>query len=609
MRHLLTFLLTASCAVCAPAPTVREVLDHAKTAMGGAAWDRVQALEYHGTLHASGLDGTITSMEELRTGRQIARFDLGTTRGSSGSDGLATWNQDESGDVQAEEGEEARKDFLEQRYETMRAYWFPDRAPGTVTYLSAREEGGRRFHVLKIQPEGAYSHELWVDAADWTFNRTVATRNGRTQTSTFSDYREVGGVKLPFCVVSSQGDAAFETRIQCSSISVNPTLATGAFARPKPDLGAFGIEGEAASTSLPLEFRNDHVLVQVYLNGKGPFRFFLDTGGVNVISPSVVKSLGLKAQGAVEGGGIGGKDEAFGLTKVTRVVLGSAWMGDQSFLVVPSIDDIGKMMGLEVSGVVGYELFRRFVARIDSNGTRLTLYRPESWTYTGPGITLPFTFNGHRPQVAGELDGIPGRFDLDTGSDSTLDVYAPFAATHPLKTKATRSIRTVTGAGVGGEVRGEVFRARELKLGGVTMPEPIVAIAEVTSGAFAKEGAIGNVGQGFLKRFDLVFDYSRKTITFERNARWSERDQYSLTGIQAEPDHSGRIRQVFTASPAEEAGLKAGDVILTINGRAYKDLSPDDLKSLARKPGNRLELKVQSGSNERTLVLVTREFL
>ena len=40
--------------------------------------------------------------------------------------------------------------------------------------------------------------------------------------------------------------------------------------------------------------------------------------------------------------------------------------------------------------------------------------------------------NERIPEVAGEIDGIPGKFALDTGSRSTLDLMAPFVAKHNL---------------------------------------------------------------------------------------------------------------------------------------------------------------------------------
>jgi hypothetical protein len=615
MHPFSTCLVLAGAVLCAqaPAPSAQEILDRAKAAMGGAAWDRVEVLECRGTLHASGLDGTLHSLEDLRTGREVDSFDLGAVRGANGRDERADWERDETGDVKADESVQAHRLFLNARFNTMRAYWYPARAAGTVGYLGLRAEGGRSYHVLEVRPEGGLRNELWVDAGDWTLARTVAVLEGRAQTTFFEDYRTVDGIRVPFRTRSSQGDATFETRIQLQSVVLNPHLEPAAWVRPKPDLGRYGLEGGPAPCTLPVEMRSLHFLVQVRLNGKGPYRFFLDTGGQNVLSPARARELGLAVTGSLQGGGVGEQDEAFGMAKVARVELGSAWMADQSFIVVPAMANISTFMGVEVSGVVGYELFRRFVARIEglaSGSPRLTLALPEQWSYHGSGIRVPFRFNGTQPQVAGELDGIPGRFDLDTGSNATLDVYTPFAQEHRLRARAQRSVHTVTGAGVGGEVWGDVVRARELRLGGAAMFEPIVTLNSVTKGKFASEGVAGNVGLGFLKRFDLILDYPHQTIIFERNASWGERDNFSMTGIQPYPDPSGRIRQVYPGSAAEAAGLKAEDVVLTVNGSPFQELFPDRLRALALAPaGTRLTLTVRSGTVVREVILVLRAVL
>lgn len=610
MRRALPFLAVSACLIAqAPAPTADEVLARAKAALGGAAWDRVKALRSQGLLHSSGLDGTLTILEDLTTGRQVNHYDLKVLRGANGCDGQAPWRQDGAGDVSVDESAGARKEFQVQRFDTVRGWWYPERAKAARTYRGLREEGGGRYHVVELLPEGGYPYELWIDAAEGTLFRTVATREGRTQTTTFSDYRVVDGIRLPFRVASGTGDPAFDTVIRLQAVEVNPSLAPGAFDRPRPDLGAYGMEGTTGRTEVPLESRHDHLLVLAMLNGKGPFRLFLDTGGANVLSPSAAKALGLDAKGSIKGGGVGEKEEAFALAQVDRVQIGGAWMGAQSFLVVPSLEGISEPMGVQIHGVVGYELFRRFVARIDQAPAKLTLWLPDRFTYQGPGVAVPFTFTEHQPQVEGELDGIPGRFDLDTGSGGTLDVYAPFAREHKLKEKAGRTIRTASG-GAGGEVWGDTYRARELKLGGVAMREPLVTLADVKSGGFAKEGAAGNVGHGFLRRFDLVLDYPRKTIIFEKNAQWGEPDRFSATGTRMDPSMSGLIKAVYPGSAAEAAGLKAGETILSIDGRPFTALSKDDLRTFSRQPdGTRLRLKVRSGEAEREVVLVLKDVL
>ncbi len=593
--------------LAAPAslPSALEVLAKAKEASGGAAWDRITHVAYQGALEAGGMKGTLEELECVSDGRNLARYDLGAIKGASGFDGSTGWTQDGTGDVRLEPVEHPGVE----NYWRMRAFWFPSRCKAAFQHLGVREG---HFHVLSITPEGATTpFELWVDGQTWLPDRLVKTEGSETETTFFQDYREVAGVKLPFRITTPKADPSQVTRTQYTSVTVNGPLQAKAFARPVLVLADWGLEGGAEQTVVPLEFIGDHLFVMATLNGKGPYRFFLDTGGVNILTPTLAKALGLESKGNLEGHGVGEAAETFGLTQVERVQVGAAWMKDQRFLIIPSLEGIGRMMDLEVGGVMGYELLRRFVARVEYGPKRLTLFRPDGWRYTGRGVSVPFTFNGHHPRVKGELDGIPGLFDIDTGSGATLDVYSPFARLHDLKGKAAKVITTVTGHGAGGEVKGDVIRARELKLGGAVMGNPIVGLSTTQSGAFADATGAGNVGQGFLSRFDLTFDYRAQVIYLDPNADNGKPDHWSMTGLRCGMPDTSLVEQVYAGSPASEAGLMAGDRLLAINGEDMAHWSAQRLRDLGRhsEPGSRTDLRVQRGERVWNVTLVLREVL
>jgi carboxyl-terminal processing protease len=56
-------------------------------------------------------------------------------------------------------------------------------------------------------------------------------------------------------------------------------------------------------------------------------------------------------------------------------------------------------------------------------------------------------------------------------------------------------------------------------------------------------------------------------------------------GVQVGPEHRGlRIVRVFDSSPAARAGLRAGDLIVAVNGRRLEGLAPDAAISLVKGP-------------------------
>ena len=44
-----------------------------------------------------------------------------------------------------------------------------------------------------------------------------------------------------------------------------------------------------------------------------------------------------------------------------------------------------------IDGVLGYDVLRRYVVKLDYRRRRLLLYDPATYRYDGPGMSLPFT--------------------------------------------------------------------------------------------------------------------------------------------------------------------------------------------------------------------------
>jgi carboxyl-terminal processing protease len=70
-------------------------------------------------------------------------------------------------------------------------------------------------------------------------------------------------------------------------------------------------------------------------------------------------------------------------------------------------------------------------------------------------------------------------------------------------------------------------------------------------------------------------------------------------GVMVDPQHEGLlIARVFDSSPASRAGLKAGDLIVGVNGRKLVGLSVDASTTLIKgQPGTEVQLQVESGAS------------
>jgi hypothetical protein len=602
--------------MAASPPSPRRILAKAKASMGGSAWDRIRSIRSTGTLETSGLRGTIETLEDLSSGAHVTRYDLGAIRGMDGFDGHTVWLEDSTGQIYPQGHGTKRMEAANAAYLACRGYWFPKRWPADVAWMGRRKELGRAYEVLQITPRGGQPFEFWVDAQTGCLNRTMDFKEGETDTTRFADYREVQGVKLPFDIREGRGEAQFDSVMRLTQVTLNQPLRAQAFTMPIPSSKDCGFVQGLTSTTMPIEIEPDgHVYLQASLDGKGPFWFCLDSGVEgSMLTPAVAKQLGLKAEGAVALKGVGAATESASFLTVNRTQFTGAWVDGLTFSVSPSVGMIGEVHGEPCAGIFGSDLLQRFVVRIEYAAHRLSLFSAQRWRYRGHGVAVPFVFRGQIPQVEGKLDGMPGTFAIDTGSGGTLDVFAPFVAAHHLIAKAGLTYPNPEGdRGFGGETQSRLTRFRELRLGTASMARPIVGLSTMNQGAFAGREGLGNVGAGFFKHFDVTFDYRRQRIYFEPNANHDAPDRFGNThGLRGlEGDKNGfRIMDLLQPSPLSEVGVKVGDVIVSINGKAGRDLTPGVLgEALGGPVGSLLDLEIQADGKIRHVTLTLRDLL
>jgi len=593
------------------ADDTQSLLTRAKQAAGGDAIDRIRTIHTHLRVKAGGLEGPGESWEDARTGSFRAEVQLGPASETDGFDGTTVWSMDSAKMPHREEGEDALLGNADDAYRRTMAYWFSERWPATIELLAERDDAGRKFRVLRITPKGGRPFEMWLDAATWLVDRTVEKGAQETRTTFYSDYRELEGVKVPFAQRSTNGEARYDQIFTTISVEFNAQIDVAKFAMPAPPPPDFAIAGGATSATVPFELLNNHIYVQARINGKGPYRLLCDTGGANILTPTAAATLGLKTEGALQGRGVGEKSEDVALTRVDSLALGDVSLSSQVFAIFP-MESFSSVEGVAVDGLVGHEIFKRFVVKVDYEAGRLTMTLPAAFTYHGAGTVVPFRFNNNIPQVDGEIDGIPGKFDIDTGSRASLDLMAPFVEAHHLTAKYQPKFEAVTGYGVGGPARSAVSRAAVLKLGSVEVRDPLTELTLQKKGSFTSQYVAGNVGAGVLKRFNITFDYSRQQLIFERNANDGQRDTFDRVGWWLNlADGEFELLDVVPGGPAAEAGLKVGDKVIAVDGKPAAQVSLPALRARLRSdaPGTKLKLRIDTGGAIREVTIILRDLV
>src|ERR1044071_3613792 len=243
-----------------------------------------------------------------------------------------------------------------------------------------------------------------------------------------------------------------------------------------------------SSNGTPNELVDNRIFVGVWLEGKGPFRFILDTGGYGGLSLETAKRVGAKLGNEVQGRGAGESVVTAWETVVTETRVGGGKAGlvlkEQDFRVF-DFSDMRHVFGSAVfDGIIGLPGFSRAVVRVDYGRRLLTFTKPSSFSYRGKAAPAEFELERFLPIVRGEVDGLACRLGLDTGDRSAFTLKGPFVEEHRLRERYAPKFEAVTGWGIGGPVRSQVVRLPSLKFAGFEFRETLTRLSLQKSGAF-----------------------------------------------------------------------------------------------------------------------------
>ncbi len=589
MRKTLAFVALAALAAGAMAPdwalaasSPAEILQANAAASGAKAWAGKATLKASYAYAGQGMTGKVESLSDLKTPRYVDHYEVGPIKAAGGFDGQQAWEKDPSGTVDVKAGGDARQIAVNEGYRRTNAWWNADRAGAEIKTDGEKTKDGARYDVLTVTPKGGKPFEAWFDAKTHLLAQVIEKEGALPIITTLSDYRNEDGVMLPHKTVSIASDGKNKQTMTLTTATFLPPQPASAYAMPKAKVADYRIEGGKHQTTIPFKLINNHIYADAMVNGKGPYQFIFDTGGVNLVGPATAKALGLESQGDMDVRGAGTSTMKASLTKAKQLKVGDAVVSDQLFVMM-DLNALKSIEGVALPGMVGFETFRRFVTRIDYGKKTITLIDPEHFDAKGAGTPVKFVLNGRIPQIQGSFEGIPAVFDIDTGSRSSLTLNGPFAAEHGLKAKHPKGVQTVAGWGVGGPSTGYVTRGASMKLGDVEVKNVVTDINDQKQGAFAGNDYSGNIGGGILKRFVVTFDYHNKVMYLKRiEGPVADVGGYDRAGMWFNQAPKGfEVVAVTAGAPAQKAGVKKGDVITAVDGKPVGAIKLYDLRETA----------------------------
>lgn len=280
--------------------------------------------------------------------------------------------------------------------------------------------------------------------------------------------------------------------------------------------------GQQQVVEIPFDFVRNEIIVQVKVDGKGPFNMMLDTGtDPSVVDLATAKELGLKlssAGGPVSGGGTG-KNLAYE-TKLPLVEAGGLTVKNLSAVAI-DLSKVGERLGKPLHGVLGHSLLNGRVVQIDYLNHVVRFYSQSPFTKadrqvnTAKRTVLRFRYDDNILIDDVFVNGKKMVGNLDTGSSGNFHL-TPAAVSYLGLEEEVKQARVSTSVGYNNVSENREGKVSNVTIGGISIDGPSVIFFGKGTGRDKEPWGV-NIGNVFLKDFVVTIDYRSKLVTLERN--------------------------------------------------------------------------------------------
>jgi len=388
---------------------------------------------------------------------------------------------------------------------------------------------------------------------------------------------------------------------------------------------------------------NNLIIIPIEVNG-AKLSFILDSGVSKPIlfNVSGQDSIQLKNVSEITISGLGGGDPIKGLSsKDNFFKLEEIRNFNQLLYVVLDKDmNFSPSLGIPIHGIIGYDLFRDFVVEINYSSEYIKFHDPEFYKEkeNTKSQTLPLSIRRNKAYIEGSVglnttNDVPVKLLIDTGSSDSVWLFKDEGKGLGIP---EQNYQDFLGQGLNGSIFGKRTKVNKINLGKFALKDAKAAFPDMET--FSSTSVItgnrnGSIGGAILKRFNIVFNYPAKEITLKKNRHFSAPFQYNMCGLQLQhngvryiadriADSRGVVMNsektfgnvqilmenqtrlslvpeiivsgIRAGSPAEEAGLQEGDIILAVNGKRIHSYKLQEvMKMLNEKEGKRIKVLIE----------------
>ena len=355
----------------------------------------------------------------------------------------------------------------------------------------------------------------------------------------------------------------------------------------------FALGGNAAQ--IPADFVSNLIFLPVRVNASKTSLFELDSSAArSSLDPERAAQLDVKFQ-------MGNSDNDSSAHAVRNAVLELPGLQiPMSSLASISRRKFAEQTGQLSLGVLGKDFFDRVVIEVDYVRQTVQLYDPSVFTYSGPGKSFPISFAAQTPLVRAkaEIAGhktVDADFVLDTALDSGIVFYRAFTDSERISAAHFKTV-PASYPEIDDGAKILLGRLKGFQIGPYALETPVAVFSQSNSGATANKKIAGAIGSDFLRRFTVIFDFPHQRVILEPNLQFNhsiDQDMSGLSLIAKGPNlKTFEVVQVQPGTPAADAGIRQGDVIVAVDDEAAADLTLAAIRDLFRQVGHEYKLLI-----------------
>jgi len=365
--------------------------------------------------------------------------------------------------------------------------------------------------------------------------------------------------------------------------------------------------------TIPFEEHNNLVVIPIIINNSLKLKFIVDTGVQNSIltEKALADALNLeyKRRISIAGPGLVDSVAAYLSNKVKLEIPGGIVAFDRTLLVLEEdYLDLERQTGEDIYGIIGYELFSKFIIELDYDKKEITFHDPKYFKKRRRYKRIPLSIEKTKPYLQTSL----GFYDDDNQNNVKLMIDS--GASHSLLLDPEEDENIVIpdkvivsnlGKGLGGDIGGKIGRVNKFSLLDYKFNNVVASFPD--AGEYNKNikrgSRSGTMGGGVLSRINPIFDYFNNYLYVRKGKRYKNPFDFDMSGLRLSAfgltNELAIIDDVICDSPAEKAGIKKGDIIKKLNGNRVEYISLNDIFTILRKRNNyKIKMKIVRNGTE-----------